>query len=84
MEESNNLDWLDQQDEKEASMKQDMSLDKFGFALPLHEPKPNTISKIIFPIKDSAILKEALSINALRACVYIYIRQLSSFRAPTL
>ena len=23
-------------------------------------------------------------INALRACVYIYIRQLSSFRAPTL
>ena len=24
------------------------------------------------------------SINALRACVYIYIRQLSSFRAPTL
>ena len=24
-----------------------------------------------------------LSINALRACVYIYIRQLSSFRAPT-
>ena len=25
-----------------------------------------------------------LSINALRACVYIYIRQLSSFRAPTL
>ena len=29
-------------------------------------------------------LKEALSINALRACVYIYIRQLSPFRAPTL
>ena len=28
-------------------------------------------------------IKEALSINALRACVYIYIRQLSSFRAPT-
>ena len=28
--------------------------------------------------------KEALSINALRACVYIYIQQLSSFRAPTL
>ena len=28
-------------------------------------------------------LKEALSINALRACVYIYIRQVSSFRAPT-
>ena len=29
--------------------------------------------------------KEArLSITALRACVYIYIRQLSSFRAPTL
>ena len=26
----------------------------------------------------------SLSINALRACVYIYIRQLSSFRAPTL
>ena len=23
-------------------------------------------------------------VNALRACVYIYIRQLSSFRAPTL
>ena len=28
--------------------------------------------------------KEALSINALRACVYIYIQQLSSFRALTL
>ena len=27
--------------------------------------------------------KEALSINALRACVYICIRQLSSFRTPT-
>ena len=26
----------------------------------------------------------SLSINALRACVYSYIRQLSSFRAPTL
>ena len=25
-----------------------------------------------------------LSINALRACVYIYLRQLSSLRAPTL
>ena len=35
----------------------------------------------------SGIFKEmrgSLSINALRACVYIYIRQLSSFRAPTL
>ena len=30
------------------------------------------------------MLKEPLSIYALRACVYIYIRQLSSFRAPTL
>ena len=30
------------------------------------------------------MLKEALSINALCACVYIYIRQLSSLRAPTL
>ena len=29
-------------------------------------------------------MKETLSINALRARVYIYIRQLSSFRAPTL
>ena len=29
-------------------------------------------------------LKKPLSINALRACVYIYIQQLSSFRAPTL
>ena len=29
-------------------------------------------------------IKETLSINALRARVYIYIRQLSSFRAPTL
>ena len=28
--------------------------------------------------------RSSLSINALRACVYIYIRQLSSFRAPTL
>ena len=28
--------------------------------------------------------KRALSINALCACVYIYIRQLSSFRAPML
>ena len=25
-----------------------------------------------------------LSINALRACIYIYIRQLSSYRSPTL
>ena len=31
-----------------------------------------------------SLLKEALSINAFRACVYIYIRQLNSFRAPTL
>ena len=30
------------------------------------------------------VFKEALSINAVRACVYIYIWQLSSFRAPTL
>ena len=28
--------------------------------------------------------KEALSINAFYACVYIYIQQLSSFRVPTL
>ena len=28
--------------------------------------------------------RSSLSINALRACVYIYIRQLSSFRMPTL
>ena len=28
--------------------------------------------------------KEPLGINALCACVYIYIRQLSSFRVPTL
>ena len=31
-----------------------------------------------------AVSRSSLSINALRACVYIYIRQLSSFRAPTL
>ena len=31
-----------------------------------------------------ASLRTSLSINALRACVYIYIRQLSNFRAPTL
>ena len=30
------------------------------------------------------LFKEALSVNALCACVYIYIRHLSSFRAPTL
>ena len=30
------------------------------------------------------LLKEAVSINALCACVYIYTQQLSSFRAPTL
>ena len=29
-------------------------------------------------------LKSSLSINALHACVYIYNRQLSSFRTPTL
>ena len=29
-------------------------------------------------------LTEVLSISALLACVYIYIHQLSSFRAPTL
>ena len=29
-------------------------------------------------------IKEALSINALHACVYIYIQQLRSSRAPTL
>ena len=32
----------------------------------------------------TCIIKEALGINALRACVYIYMRQLSSFRVPTL
>ena len=31
---------------------------------------------------DLWVNKDSLSINALRACVYIYIRQLSSFRAP--
>ena len=31
-----------------------------------------------------SIVKDALSKNALLACVYISIRQLSSFRAPTL
>ena len=35
-------------------------------------------------ILKSPLRKEALSINALRACVYIYMRQLSSFIAPTL
>ena len=34
--------------------------------------------------QEGNCVKEPLSINALRACVYIYIRQLSSFRAPTL
>ena len=29
-------------------------------------------------------LKEALGINALHTCVYIYVCQLSSFRVPTL
>ena len=29
-------------------------------------------------------MRFVLNINALRACVYIYIRQLSSFRGPTL
>ena len=33
---------------------------------------------------DLWVIKEALGINALRACVSIYIRQLSSLRAPTL
>ena len=28
--------------------------------------------------------RSSLAVNALRACLYIYIRQLSSFRAPTL
>ena len=32
----------------------------------------------------SKVLKEALSINALHTCVYIYIWQLSSLRAPKL
>ena len=39
---------------------------------------------VVESVAVTCILKEALSINALRACVYIYIRQLSSFRAPTL
>ena len=32
----------------------------------------------------TVLFKEALSINALGTCVYIYIWQLSSFRVPTL
>ena len=34
--------------------------------------------------KEKWFLTEALSINALHACVYIYNQQLRSFRAPTL
>ena len=30
------------------------------------------------------LIRGSLSINALRTCVYIYFRQLSSFRAPAL
>ena len=33
---------------------------------------------------ETTPLRGFLSVNALRACVYIYMRQLSSFRAPTL
>ena len=35
-------------------------------------------------VPRSEVKRGSLSINALRACVYIYIRQLGSFRAPTL
>ena len=35
-------------------------------------------------ITFSVCFKEALSINALHTCLYIYIWQLSYFRAPTL
>ena len=34
--------------------------------------------------KWTTLQRSSLVINALRACVYIHMRQLSSFRAPTL
>ena len=36
------------------------------------------------PSTPYIVVKETLSINALRSCVYIYIRRLSSFRSLTL
>ena len=40
--------------------------------------------QIVHSLHKENAIKEALSINALRACVYIYIRQLSSYRVPML
>ena len=40
--------------------------------------------EILYLVVVVQYFKEVLSINALRACVYICIRQLSSFRAPML
>ena len=37
-----------------------------------------------FTLSFQGTLRSSLSIHALRACVYIYIQQLSSSRAPTL
>ena len=44
----------------------------------LHNPS------LFFSSTVCSLKRSSLGINALRACVYIYIRQLSSFRAPTL
>ena len=38
----------------------------------------------LFRTLTKALSRISLSINALHTCVYIYIRELSSFRAPTL
>ena len=38
----------------------------------------------VISFREGNLLRSSLSINALRSCVYIYIWQLSSLRAPTL
>ena len=49
-----------------------------------HEAKDSVQCMLGSSARKAAWFKEALSINVLRACVYIYNRQLSSFRVPTL
>ena len=59
-------------------------LDESGhtFKFRLQENELSSVTTQAVPSKCTH--KEALSINALCACVYIYIQQLSSFRVPML
>ena len=48
------------------------------------EHQQQNLHKVSAKMRTTLSLKGSVTVNALRACVYIYIRQLSSFRAPML